>query len=348
MSLKDFRPLGNGISIYGPGLQEGPKPVCHNGKDYSSNAGDKTDQPALIILCTWLGGATHKRIQTYTLGYHKIWPKSSILLIRTTAAEYAISGVTSLREKLRPAQRVIRRIIERSAGPQDFSWSEDESAGKAEYPGILLHMFSNGGANIATQLIATMNGISSILGKPAPFPLRQVVLDSCPGDLNINNTYAAASHSIPTTHPLRPLARAALYLVVVVIAGLEAVGLRRCMGKTIREQLNDPSVVSPDACRLYLTSKGDAIVGCREVLTHRDQALARGMTAVTVIFRRAGHCCLVLEDDVAYWGAIESCWVREEIESPQSWTRHESTAKDELGPVAGESGSSLFQVRSRL
>lgn len=307
------------------------------------NPSGVTGQPDIIILCTWLGGATTKRIQKYTLGYHKLWPKSVILAIRTTAAEYAFSGASALRRKLRPALREIRRIMARVDSPQKLPPYDHQSGS-----GILLHMFSNGGANIATQLVASMNGVSSILGQAETLPMRQVVLDSCPADPGINNTYAAASHSISTTHPLRPLFCATLYLVVAGIAGLEAVGLRRCLGKAIREQLNDPKVVSPGARRLYLISEADAIVDFREVLAHRHQALSKGIGAETVVFKRAGHCCLVLEDERAYWGAIESCWARGRREGTESRVKIDSITCREQELVAEGSRALSLQIRSRL
>lgn len=283
---------------------------------------DDDDDPALIVLCTWLGGATAKRIQRYTRGYNALWPRARILLIRTTAAEYAFWSVKSLQQKLRPAHCEIRKTL------------LNQNAAR-----ILLHVFSNGGANTATQLAASMNGILQSIGHAHPLPLRQIILDSCPGDLSIHKTYKAAAHSIPATFPLRFLGCATLYLLVAGIAGMETVGLRRPLGKSIRDGFNDHSMFPGHARRLYLTSRGDTIVDSGHVQTHRQQAAAAGLSTEELVFERAGHCSLVLEDQEAYWKAIASCWQRSSRSSSDF-------ASQEVVHVYGLQGAEL--ARSRL
>lgn len=325
MSLQDFHDLGNGISLYRPSSQHGVD-TCTTGppeEHHPASNQDKPEPPALIILCTWLGGASPKRIQRYTSGYHGLWPRATILLIRTTATEYACSGVRALRQKLGPARREIRRIL--AAG---HHLSAPGARGTRRGAGILLHMFSTGGANIATQLVASMNAVLTMVGRHEPLALRQVILDSCPGNLDVANTYRAAAHSIPTAHPLRPLFCTLLYLVVVGLAGLEAAGLRRHLGKTIWDDLNDLEVFSPDAGRLYLISKADSIVDFRDVLSHRTQALEKGLRAEVVVFQRAGHCSLVLEDEASYWGAVQSSWERNEPPTKEDVEKHGSGSQN--------------------
>lgn len=334
MSLQDFKALGNGTLVYEPLLQA-VKPDKQHGKERSEGRPGETDQPALIVICSWLGGATAKRIEKYTLGYHNLWPQSSILLIRTNAAEYAFWPFKYLRAKLGPARREIRRLLGEGRTRRQTHIGANSRA-EPEGSGILLHMFSNGGANVATQLVISMNDVLGMLAQEKPLPLRQIVFDSCPGDLGLNTTYMAASHSFPSTHPLRPVLCVILYFVVAGIAGLEIVGLRKPLAKTMRDQLNDPAVFSPRACRLYLTSKADVIVSSRDVQAHGDQALAGGLRAETVVFEKAGHCCLVLEDENTYWTAIASTWKRD--------GHHESASGIKVDLPMGPS----FRGRSRL
>lgn len=341
MSLRDFHDLGNEILVYKPPHREGIETTGRAARHhhFASKPAD-ADQPVLIVICTWLGGASAKRIQRYTVGYHRLWPLSTILLIRTTAAEYAFSGIKALRDKLRPARREIRRIMAAE------HVSLQASPGSPRCPGMLLHMFSNGGANIATQLVASMNAVLTVVGENEPLPWRQVVLDSCPGDLGVARTYNAASHSIPTSHPLRPLFCAVLYLVVACIAGLEAAGVRRRLGKTIRDQLNDPAVFSPRAGRLYLVSRADDIVDAQDVSSHRAQAAARGLRTEMAVFQRAGHCSLLVEDEAAYWGAIESSWTRGERGSSMPSNKLVEHGVPDM-QVHGRSDQ-ILHVRSRL
>lgn len=302
MSLRDFKDLGDDVLLYEPRLKL-------DGEHHDCQGAPKTEAgpPSLIILCTWLGGATSKRIERYTQQYHNIWPSSSILLIRTNLTDYLTRSEKSLRRKLRPAHREIRRIaIDTCSDPAKPKPTTIDG-------GILLHIFSQGGTNIATHLVTSLNSILRFLGREIPLPLRQITLDSCPGDPDISSTYAAGAHSLPKGHPLRPLGCAVLYVVAVGIAGLEATGLRKPLAKIMRAQLNDPDMFSPSAARLYLTSRADDIVYSRHVEAHVHQAAAKGLKTEMLVFERAGHCSLLLEDEPAYWNAVISCWERSSL-----------------------------------
>lgn len=343
MSLHEFQTIGKGVTFYRANVQEN---VPGNRSDrYPSQATE--DQPALIVICTWLGGATSKRIQRYTRGYNRLWPNANILLIQTDPMEYAFYGESSLSRKLLPASAEIRRLVEENARSH-ISPSSSSSSG-ANGPGILMHIFSNGGANIATQLVTSTNNTLSLVGERSPLEIRQVVFDSCPGDPDTNSIYRAAAQSLPRTHLLRPLGCAALYLVVTGIAGLEAVGIRKPLSRTMREQFNDPAVFDKSAARLYLTSNGDVMMDTRDVQAHRDEALARGLKTDTVVFEKAGHCALVLENEAVYWGAIASCWQRSGYQTPTSSREHEGPTGDEqFGRWNSNDDHSIQQVRSRL
>lgn len=344
MSLHEFQTIGKGVTFYRANVQE-------------NNAGNKSDrypsqtaedQPALIVICTWLGGATSKRIQRYTCGYNRLWPNANILLIQTDPMEYAFYGESSLSRKLLPASAEIRRLVEEHARSHVSPSSSSSSSG-SNGPGILMHIFSNGGSNIATQLVTSINNTLSLVGERSPLEIRQVVFDSCPGDPDTNAIYRAAAQSLPRTHLLRPLGCAALYLVVAGIAGLEAVGIRKPLSRTMRDQFNDPAVFDKSAARLYLTSNGDVMMDTRDVQAHRDEALARGLKTDTVVFERAGHCALVLENEAVYWGAIASCWQRSGYQTPTSYREHEGpTGHEQFGRWNSNDDRSIQQVRSRL
>lgn len=335
--MPQFKDLGNDIWLYEP-------------RDNENNPKQRTEwirpsvkghPPALIILCTWLGGATTKRIEKYTEGYHRLWPCSRILLIRTTLSEYLFQSTTSLRKRLRPAHHEIRKLgLERQSQLQDKHTSEPESGE------IILHIFSQGGSNTATQLLESMNAILSTLGQKRPLPLRQIVLDSCPGDPGIHSSFTAGAYSLPETSLLRPLSSTALFILIAGLAGMEATGLKKPLAKRMRSQLNDPAIFSARATRLYLTSEADTIVDSRDVEEHRNQAAAKGLTTDILRFRRAGHCSLVLEDGAAYWNAIASAW-----ETSAAPSTAQSTGQGEdKGPPQSPlvSIGSSRQSRSRL
>lgn len=304
MSLQDFSTIGHGISLYEPQLNHEKTSDQHQ----TSGKSDAVAQPALIIMCTWLGGATDKRVQHYTQGYHRLWPQASILLIRTSNAEYAFYSTKYLRRKLRPAIHAIRRTNDKTFRRDSTSSSFSPSSAAAP-SGTLLHIFSNGGAYVATQLVSSMNTILKSVGGHAgpPLPLRQIVFDSCPGAMTVDRGYQAAARALPVS-PLRPLGQAALYLAVLGIVGSETVGFRKPLCEAVQEQLNDPGVFDPGAVRVYLSSTTDDIVYTEEALAHRDEAAIRGYRTETVLFNRAAHCALAREDEAKYWGTIASAW----------------------------------------
>lgn len=340
MSFSQFRDLGNDVWLYEPrDNEEGNEkdnPVQGIRRSRSSGKGHP---PALIILCTWLGGATTKRIEKYTQGYHRLWPHSRILLIRTSISEYLVQSTTSLHRKLRPASREIRRLVPESQ-------RQDKILSRSEDGEIILHIFSQGGSNTATQLLESMNAILSTLGHEGPMPLRQLVLDSCPGDPGIYSTFAAGAHSLPDNSLLRPLGCTIMFILAAGLAGMEATGLRTPLAKKMRSQLNDPKVFSAGASRLYLTSKADTIVNSRDVEEHRDQAAAKGFMTDILRFHRAGHCSLILEDGATYWIAIASAWEKSAAPTIAQGTRHcqDKRASQSLPVPIGAS----IQCKSRL
>lgn len=299
MSLRGFKDLGDDVLLYEPHTN-----LDSEHHDFQRTSKTGAGSPSLIILCTWLGGATNKRIERYTQRYHNMWPTSNILLIRTSLADFLTRSEKSLHRRLRPAHREIRRIA------IDPCWDPTRPKPTTFDVGILLHVFSQGGTNIATHLVTSLNSILRVLGHDIPLPLRQIVLDSCPGDPDISSTYTAGAHSLPKTHPLRPLGCAVLYVLAAGIAALEATGFRKPLAKTMRAQLNDTDIFSPSAARLYLTSRADEIVDTRHVEAHLQEAAAKGLNTEVLIFEGAGHCSLMLEDESAYWNAIELCWQR--------------------------------------
>lgn len=340
MSFSQFRDLGDDVWLYEPrDSEEGNEkdnPVQGIRRSRSSGKGYP---PALIILCTWLGGATTKRIEKYTQGYHRLWPHSRILLIRTSISEYLVQSTTSLHRKLRPANREIRRLVPESQ-------RQDKILSRSEDGEIILHIFSQGGSNTATQLLESMNAILSTLGHEGPMPLRQLVLDSCPGDPGIYSTFAAGAHSLPDNSLLRPLGCTIMFILAAGLAGMEATGLRTPLAKKMRSQLNDPKIFSAGASRLYLTSKADTIVNTRDVEEHRDQAAAKGFMTDILRFHRAGHCSLILEDGATYWNAIASAWEKSAAPSIARGIRHcEDKRVSQSLPVP--IGASI-QCKSRL
>ncbi|KAL8393982.1 hypothetical protein RB595_003667 [Gaeumannomyces hyphopodioides] len=249
------------------------------------------DAPALVVLCTWLGGATDRRIARYVAGYQQLWPRVAVLVVRTVFADLSIRPFAALRARLGPARDAISRVLSAAAG-----------SGK----GLLLHAFSNGGAIMAVQLARFLGQPPSILDRH----LRLFVLDCCPGDGSFHQTYHAALQSLPPRMPLRAVGMAAVFGIVAVATGLQAAGVVGFV-QQVRRDVNDASVVPAGADRLYLFSRADRFIGAADVLEHAREA-ARGLAGSAevggVVFEKAEHCALPREDANRYWNAIRNAW----------------------------------------
>ncbi|KAL4873725.1 hypothetical protein BDV12DRAFT_182094 [Aspergillus spectabilis] len=275
--LFPLKPTGENIWLYEP-------PTAG---DYAVPDGG----PALIVLCTWLGGATPRRIAKY-VGYHrKLFPQSAILLITTGMIDITIRSFSVIRARLQPAREAIRRIL----GP-DAGYLEKNPKG------VLLHIFSHGGSNIAIQLILSMQDPKHPSGIHR-LPLKSVIFDSCPGGTTFMRNYQASVYSLPPAPlPIQMVNKALLFPVIGVITGLQNLGIASSIGK-MQKQLNDSLVVSARVPRLYLFSNADTTIHWEEVQAHLNGARVRGYNVASVVFHKSPHCALIVEDEKRYWGA---------------------------------------------
>jgi DNA repair protein RAD57 len=281
-------PLGNNIFLFEPSVQ----PAAH---DKSSGSG--CPPPSLIILCTWLGGATTPRIAKYIEGYQKAFPGATLVLIRTVLADISARSFAAVRSRLQPARDAIIKALQQPTANLN--------------PHALLHIFSHGGCNTAIQLAQSISDVADTL---LCDHLRQIVFDCCPGDTSFDKAFNAASVSLPLTSsaPFRVLGTAAVFAVVATITTLQKAGLMSSVSD-MRRELNEPALFGSGARRLYLFSRADRMVGPADVQSHAQLAREAGCEVGLVLFREAPHCALVTEDATKYWRAIQGCWMGESL-----------------------------------
>lgn len=204
-----LQPIGENIHFFQP-----PEPAV-------------TSSPALITLCTWLGGATTQRIQKYVAGYRALYPNSAILLITTRILEISALPFSVLHARLAPARDVIRRVGSSGTGKEDTG-------------SILLHIFSHGGCNTVIQLALSLRWDPMHPGLEIRKYLCGIIFDCCPGDTSFGRAYQAAAHSLPRSVPARTVGKVLLYPVIGVINGLQQTGWMSSV-RDLRAQLNDPA-----------------------------------------------------------------------------------------------------------
>ncbi|EHK24323.1 uncharacterized protein TRIVIDRAFT_189679 [Trichoderma virens Gv29-8] len=247
------------------------------------------NSPRLIIICTWLGGATPHRIRKYLDGYSSLYPSSSILLITARFLEIAALPFSVLHARLAPARNAVIKHIET----------------ETEQPSILWHIFSHGGCNTAIQMALSLHHQRSDIDLSKHIGL--LVLDCCPGDASFENAYRAAAYSLPSAFPARVVGQTLLYPTVAIINGLQSAGLMRSV-KHLRAHLNDTAVLGT-ARRLYLYSKADQVVRWEDVEAHIENARTqRSLRAQGVAFHGSPHCALVRDHSHEYWQTIASHW----------------------------------------
>lgn len=274
--LHGFRHLGNNIYLH-PADSSAPKAPLD----------DELQCPSIVVLCTWLGGASPRRIAKYTFKYRQTYPGTPILLIRTVMMDLALRPALLLRHRLKPAIAAISKYV---TTPED---------------GILLHMFSNGGANMAVQLAIALR---SVIRSSVSFsPFRMVILDCCPTFTSFRSQYHAAVFSLPSSQPVNLLGRSVMFPFVGSVAILQNLGLVGS-GADLRKDLNRWSVFGASPLRLYMYSKTDTTVPYYDVESHKADAERKGYTVQSLSFDEAPHCALINAGEDRYWDAIISGW----------------------------------------
>lgn len=255
--------------------------------------------PALVILCTWAGGATPRRINKYIDQYIKLYPSSALLLLTTNIPNTAFRPLRWIRHRLKPARLAIRRILTPEVGDEPTT-AADQSKG------ILLHMFSHGGCSMGVQLSLAMREESDN-GEAFRSSLRGIILDCSPGDDAFERSYRAARVSLPQTALVNFFSITLLYSTLSVLNSLQNAGVLRAV-RDLRISLNDPDTFGPGTKRLYIYSKEDVMVGWEEVQSHFEEAKSQGHVVDQVVFETGSHCTLMVEDADRYWTAIQRFW----------------------------------------
>lgn len=254
----------------------------------------------LVILCTWLGAAK-KHVNKYTDLHQQMAPDARILLIESTVP-ILVSSYPRQREAIQPAAHVVRAVLDECDG--------------TSHPRILLHTFSNGGTNSATQLLIVLR--EEVL--TAPLPLLGLICDSGPAKGTYWKSYNSMVLSLPKDAASRLIGPLAVHVILCLLYTFIACGRYGKPEDLIRDTLLDEATVyrrsgsgaADDleqrirAC--YVFSKADRMVEWTDVIEHADAARSKGWLVRELMFEDSSHCNHLSKHEREYFEAMQDIW----------------------------------------
>ena len=242
--------------------------------------------PSLIVLCSWMGAAS-RPISKYVTGYQALYPSAQILLLKNELVDIFRPTPSHL-SRLPPVLAVVR--------------SNSSTDGK-----ILLHCFSNGGANIATHLALLHNRRTG-----QPLPVTAVILDSCPGlatgPADGVKGFMSAFPAHKFSAVVRFLVFCAAWVLMLILFGLQRLTGGEGIIPGLRRRLNDPELIPNGSTRSYIYSDTDELVLAMDVEAHATEAEAKGWQVRREKFVGTGHVAHAMKEPQRYWGVVEETY----------------------------------------
>ena len=248
----------------------------------SNGVATATNQPDLVVLSTWMGAAP-KHILKYIVGYQELYPKSPILMLTNTIMDIILRTRQSYKDKLKPALRIIR----------DAAMARDD-------PKILLHLYSNGGANHAASLAYFYRQQYN-----APLPVSGMILDSAPGVATYRRSIAAMAVGLPQFILGRILGYIIIHIMCAAMWVTHHIFKRENIISQIRRQLVDPTLFPTSSPRVYIYSETDKMVGWKDVEYNAQLAKEAGYRVQTERYGKSAHCGHLRTDPRRYWDAVQ-------------------------------------------
>ena len=258
----------------------------------------------LIILCTWMGAA-EKHLAKYIRLHQEHRPNSKILHVRSTVPGL-ISSYAAQRKAMKPAVlAVLAHLDECDFTPGGANLTEP-------LPHILLHLFSSGGANTATQLLLTLH---QALQSPAP--IMGLVCDSAPAGGSYWKGYSGFINSLPRRFPANILGPIAIHLILGLLHLNIALGRYEQPEDLWRNTILDETLHADPkdgSHRIaYIASKADKITYWEDVGSHAKLARAKEWQVKEVLYEGTSHCNHMGKDETAYNSIIQAVWERSSL-----------------------------------
>lgn len=239
--------------------------------------------PSLIIIFVWMNSPP-RTARKYIAGYTDLFPEARLILITSAVADFIWAPFETQYKRLAPVVEAIQ--------------ADSGHAG-----GVLLHIFSNGGAQQAGCLAVAYQQKTE-----QPLPAKAIVLDSSPGQATFSGSTTAFLANLPNTFLVRIPAMAAL----LVFFGawwckVKAMGQKNGI-EIAREQLNNTELIAAPGTRCYIYSSTDKVVDAADVEEHSNEAEKKGWTVTREKFVGTPHVSHLRGDEERYWRTIRNLY----------------------------------------
>ncbi|KDE08962.1 hypothetical protein MVLG_00686 [Microbotryum lychnidis-dioicae p1A1 Lamole] len=266
------------------------------------------EAPHIVLMFGWMD-AQMKHLSKYVEGYHRVYPSSTILLVRSSQTSF-YSRAETQRRALSPAVEFLRARL-------GDSGSAVPAAGPSS--GLLVHTFSNGGC-LNLKMINEMMLRSSLsrISQDDPhgraeysensevngIPARAIIFDSCPGNGGLKTMVSAF------TAPLNNwLFKAPAMVLVALVFGMIRIFNALRFKPSILEQVGTYVATQiPLVPRLYLYSATDMLIPAQDVEANAQWARQQGAKVTMLRFEGTEHVSHARRGPEKYWGAVKKLW----------------------------------------
>lgn len=259
-------------------------------------------------------GARDVHLAKYVARYRALYPDSALVLVETTVRHIMVSG-TFARDIAR-AVPVIRDLLE--LPPADGSRPTSTNATTTGEPELLVHVFSNGGSVMLSNLYRLFHGgntaAAATKSRPeaAGLPPHALIMDSTPGYFSYRRSIYALTAAMPqglVSLMLRPFVHVlvAWFWFLARIMGQDPLG-------RVADAHNDPSINKHEHARTYMYSTVDKMVDWRHVEHHAAEAKSKGYQNVRLErFEGSAHVSHARIDEERYWRIVTETWERARV-----------------------------------
>jgi hypothetical protein len=251
----------------------------------------------LIILCTWLG-AHKKHIAKYIALYEKLAPRTSILLIESAVGTITPAYSTQ-RQMMANAVTLVRNVAQAGTTSK-----------------ILLHAFSNGGSNSASQLLQAYRELTD-----QAIPLHGMLIDSAPGKGEYWKSYNAIRSTLPRSRVWNILGPAIAHAIPLWMYTGAWLGFYPTFEQLIWDTILDERLWRGSVLGngdgeaenrrkiAYLWGKMDRVICWEDIVQHSQEARNKMWHVRSEEFAGSGHCEHFRMHADQYEGVVRDVWM---------------------------------------